>query len=126
MKKRGRPYRRAREDEIANEAGSVTGLSRNRYRRATYLTPYDHQACRIAAVPALPAYRHPAIRARQRAVFGGVRHKLLQHHPQRLGCRGGECYVGAANRRICVRRVGSKLAADNIREANALPVTLAQ
>src|SRR5438552_14457516 len=114
-------------DEIANEAGSVPVLSRSRYRRATGLTPYDYQACRrIAAVPALPAYRHPAIRDRQRAVFGGVRHKLLQHHRQRLGCRGGECDVGAASRRICVGRVGSKLAADDIREANTLPMTLAQ
>ena len=100
-------------------------LRRSRYRRTTRLAPHDYQICRgIAAVPAFPVYGHPALRNRQRTVFGGVRHKLVQHHPQRFSCRGGEHDVGPASRRICVRRIGSQLVPDNIRDANALPIDL--
>ena len=110
-------------DEIANEAGSVALLRRSRYWRTTRLAPHDDQDGRgIAAVPAFPAYGHPALRDRQCAVFGGVRYKLVQHHRQRFGCRGGKRDVGPASRRICLRRIRSQLVADNVRDANALPI----
>ena len=115
-------------NEIANEAGSVSALEPALIpdgppvSRHTIIRPLSHRHC--AGIPSSPT---PGLRGdRQRAVFGGVRHKLVQHHRQRLGCRSVERDVGPAGRRVCVRCVGSKLVTDKIGKANALPLTLAQ
>jgi len=63
-------------------------------RRATRLAPYDHQGCRRIPLSRRSQLTTPYIPDRQRAVFGGVRHKLLETIAA-LGCRGGECDVRA-------------------------------
>ncbi len=55
----------------------------------------------------------------------GIRHQLVNHHRDRLGLRGGEHDLGAADRGICVGRVGRKLVVDEAGKAHAGPAALA-
>ena len=50
----------------------------------------------------------------------------MQHHRQCLACRDRERDVRAADRHICVRRVGRKLTADEFREVDVVPAILAE
>ena len=59
------------------------------------------------------------------AVLRSIRHQLVNDHGDRLGLRRGEHDLRAANRRICVGRVGRKLVAYEVGQAHAVPAALA-
>ena len=112
-------------NEIAYEAGTEPGTTLRRDRWATNLLPYDHQAsCSVPAGRAIPVHRYVTNWGRQCAIFCGVCREFVKHHRRRLGRRSGQHDVWAANGRICIRRVGSELVADEIVESDALPSTL--